>query len=63
MNQKPLLSTKKTAAINGVSVSWLSKNWKSLPGANRAGRVVRWDASELRDWMKKQAQEKAGAAA
>ena len=57
MRQNKLMSTKKTASLNGVSESWLSKNWRRLPGAHRAGRVLRWDVEELRNWMKERAQE------
>jgi len=61
MMQRQLTNTKKAAAINGVSVSWLTKNWRKVPGAHRLGRVLRWDPDELRRWMREQAEQKPAA--
>ena len=54
-----LLSTRIAAQTLGISVSFMNRHRHTLPGRHRAGRVFRWDATELRQWMKEQAREKA----
>ena len=52
-----LLSTRIAAQTLGVSVSFMNRHRRTLPGRHRAGRVFRWDVDALRLWMFEQAQE------
>ncbi len=57
INPKPLVKTPTAARAAGLSKSFLDHNWRTMGGARRAGRALRWDLGELLDWMKQQAQE------
>ncbi len=54
---KRLVKTLEASWVSGMSKSFLDHNWRTMGGARRAGRALRWDVDELLEWMKQQAQE------
>ncbi len=56
---EPLEVTKEAARIAKMAPSWLYRNWKRIPAARRAGRSLRWDVGELKEWMRRQAESQA----
>jgi hypothetical protein len=53
--------TSAAAAEVNLSPSFLHKNWQAIPAARRAGRALRWDMDELKQWMAQQARQSAEA--
>lgn len=51
-----LVDTHEAARVCGLSPSFLYRSWKGNPAARRAGRALRWDVNELKEWMREQAQ-------
>ncbi|HEV8328442.1 MAG TPA: hypothetical protein VGQ08_13255 [Nitrospiraceae bacterium] len=58
-----LVKTPIAAQAVGLSASYLFRNAKRIPASRRAGKALRWDVSELRDWMAAQAHAKPDAEA
>lgn len=50
-----LQSTEAAAKAVGLSKWFLYRNWPNIPAAYRAGKALRWDVEELKEWMRKQA--------
>jgi hypothetical protein len=52
---RPYTKTRSASKAVGLSASWLFRNWQNIPAARKAGRALRWDLDELKDWMRSQA--------
>jgi len=52
----PLITTIEAAKLAGLSPWFLYRNSRSIPACYRAGRALRWDIQELKEWMRRQAQ-------
>jgi len=50
-----LVDTKEAAKQLGLSPFFLYRNSKVFPGAHRAGKALRWDVAQLKEWMAGQA--------
>jgi len=54
-----MVKTREAAQAVGLSQFFLYRNANHIPAAYRAGRALRWDVSELKEWMRQQALEQA----
>ena len=50
-----LETTAAAAKAVKLSVWWLYRNQDQIPAVRKAGRAIRWDVDELKEWMKEQA--------
>ncbi len=51
----PLVDTDAAAKSAGLSKWFLYRNANKIPAAHRAGRALRWDTTQLKEWMRAQA--------
>lgn len=54
-----LETTSAAATATALSKWYLYRNAHKIPAARRAGRAVRWDVGELKEWMRREATAKA----
>ncbi len=52
---EPFVTTDIAAQLVGLSKWYLYRNANKIPAAHRAGRALRWDTTQLKEWMRAQA--------